>query len=49
MNRYEMQEKLVEALGESGTLDALVQAMSTQEMTENFDFICRMNDIEIGE
>ena len=46
MKKYEMLEKLVEALGESETLNALVDALSDDEMMMNFKYICRMYDIE---
>lgn len=46
MSRFEMLEKLVENLGESEALNALVNALSDDEMKENFDYICRMYDIE---
>ena len=39
-------EAAEEALGTEGLLDNLVNAMSTDELKENLEFICRMNDIE---
>ena len=46
MTKYEMLEKLINELGEIETLNALVDALSDDEMAENFDYICRMYDIE---
>jgi hypothetical protein len=49
MDNHEMLEILLESLGTENTLNELVQAMSRKEMEENFEFICRMNDITFGE
>ena len=46
MSKYEMLEKLINELGETETLNALVDALSDDEMIENYDYICRMYDIE---
>ena len=46
MDKYEMLKKLINELGETETLNALVDALSDDEMTENYDYICRMYDIE---
>lgn len=46
MKKYEMLEKLINELGETETLNALVDAMDIDEMTMNYNYICRMYDIE---
>ena len=49
MSKYEMLEKLINELGETETLNALVDALSDDEMAENFNYICRMYDIDTEE
>ena len=46
MKKYEMLKKLIDELGETETLSALVDALSDDEMTDNYNYICRMYDIE---
>lgn len=45
MKRFERLEQLVEALGIEKTLNELVNAMSDEEMEENFEYIARMYEI----
>ena len=49
MTRFEMLEILIEELGIEKTLNALVCALSDDEMKDNFEYICRMYEIEIPE
>lgn len=49
MTRFEMLEILIEELGVELALDELVNALSDDEMESNFDYICRMYEIEIPE
>lgn len=45
MDRFEMLERLVEVLGIEKTLEELVNAMSDDEMKENYEYIARMYEI----
>ena len=45
MDRFEMLERLVEVLGIEKTLEELVNAMSDDEMEENYKYIARMYEI----
>lgn len=45
MKRFERLEQLVEALGLEKTLEELVNAMSDEEMEENYKYIARMYEL----
>jgi hypothetical protein len=45
MTRFEQLNHLIEELGTEETLNALVSAMSDDEMKANYDYICRMYDL----
>lgn len=47
MQVHEMYEAIKEAIGAEAFLDALYRAMDTDEAYENFEFIARMNDIDL--
>lgn len=47
MSKFEMCEKLIDALGVVELLDALVMAMSETEACENFEFIARCYDLDL--
>ena len=49
MSGWELFEKLRDELGDSYLLDSLAQALSSDELYENMEYIARMNDIEIEE
>lgn len=49
MEKIEMMNKLIESLGVEKTLEKLVDALGDDEMQDNFEFICRMNDIPMNE
>lgn len=40
MNRFEMQEKLINELGIEEAFDSVVKALSDDQMKEVFDYIC---------
>ena len=41
-----MQELLMQGFTPKGLLEELMRAMSHKEAVENFEYICRMHDIE---
>ena len=45
--RHDLQELLLENMTAEELLTELVSAMSDSEARENFEYIARMNDIEI--
>ena len=44
---YEVVEQMKEAIGTEELLDALVQALSSQELEENLQYIDRMYDTDL--
>lgn len=49
MKRFDQLDILINHLGESATLDALVKAMSDDDFEDNFKYICQQHDIKIEE
>ena len=47
--RHDLQELLLENMTTKELLNQLVSAMSDDEARENFEYIARMNDIDIEE
>lgn len=46
MTKYDMFEKLIDNLGIEQTLYELIDALSDDEVEENYEYIARMHDIE---
>jgi len=46
VDRFSQLDILIEYLDESGTLDAIVRAMSDDDFNDIFEYIARMNDID---
>ena len=49
MTGYEKFEKLIEVLGVETVLDDLLQALNSNELEENAEYIGRMRDVEFEE
>jgi len=46
VDRFSQLDILIEYLGESEALDAIVRATSDSDFNETFEYIVRMNDID---
>lgn len=49
MKRMEMLDQLQNYMDDSTLLEELVRALSDDEAIENFEFIARMNNIDLNE